>query len=213
MNWTPTWIDQQSYLSLADLDGEEWKQVTHWKGRKTAGYYMISNLGRLKSCRIPDQPRLLPGTLDMTTGGYVSTLIYDENKKQMSFPYHQAVAYYFIGPPPADLDVPVVDHIDSDKLNNRVSNLQWLSMSDNTKKALREGRCEIFSTNGGWNRESCYFEEYPEHVFDCIGHASEFIGHKDWYVKECIKCRRPIRDRIHNQIVHVVFLQEPDVNG
>lgn len=33
-----------------------------------------------------------------------------------------------------------IDHIDNEKSNNHISNLQWLSQGDNTRKAVRDGR-------------------------------------------------------------------------
>src|SRR5690606_6976851 len=41
--------------------------------------------------------------------------------------------------PPKDLSL-TVDHIDSQKDRNMLENLQWLTKSENTRKAAREGR-------------------------------------------------------------------------
>ena len=40
--------------------------------------------------------------------------------------------------PPEDMKDPTVDHINGDKLNNRIENLQWLSNADNAYKASKD---------------------------------------------------------------------------
>lgn len=48
---------------------------------------------------------------------------------------HRIVAIAFIENP---LNLPQVNHIDGDKLNNCASNLEWLSASDNCRHAIEE---------------------------------------------------------------------------
>ena len=55
-----------------------------------------------------------------------------KDKTIRSIGVHRLVAEAFI-PNPDNL--PCVDHIDGNKLNNKVENLQWISYSDNTRKA------------------------------------------------------------------------------
>lgn len=45
---------------------------------------------------------------------------------------HRLIALKYV---PNPNDYPVVDHIDDDKTNNDISNLQWITHSENSKKA------------------------------------------------------------------------------
>lgn len=49
---------------------------------------------------------------------------------------HGAVAAAFIGPRPSGH---VIDHVDGDKHNNAVSNLQYVTPAENTRRAIRLG--------------------------------------------------------------------------
>ena len=214
MNWEPIWTTKERYLSIESYPEEKWIHFTQWREKLLKDYYWISNLGRLKSyCHqhARYKCKILPGTLDLTTGGYVNTQVRTDDSSQVSMAYHQAEAYYFIGQPPLDMINPVVDHINSDKLDNRCTNLQWLSSSDNTRKAIREGKCSVFCNNGGWNKMRCYFQEYPDILFDSLLEASIYIGRNTDYVGECLRYKRPVKDAIRNNIVHVVIVEGNNV--
>lgn len=65
-------------------------------------------------------------------------LIYDlrwKNKKT-SFSAHRLVAEYFLNNPN---NYPIVNHIDGNKLNNNVNNLEWCSYSYNNQHAIDNG--------------------------------------------------------------------------
>ena len=50
---------------------------------------------------------------------------------------HKIVANNFLPPSPVTEDKWCVDHIDNDRLNNHVSNLQWLTHGENIKKSYK----------------------------------------------------------------------------
>lgn len=81
--------------------------------------------------------------------GYLRVALekYDENGKLISRTnecVHRLVAQAFI-PNPDNL--PVVMHLDNDKMNNHVSNLQWGTYQDNTQQAVDD---EIFGTKSDY---------------------------------------------------------------
>ena len=62
-------------------------------------------------------------------GGYMA-LGMSDGKKRMSFMVHRLVASLYLENPH---NYPEVNHIDFDKTNNKVENLEWISHSDNMK--------------------------------------------------------------------------------
>lgn len=56
--------------------------------------------------------------------------------KGKSFPVHRLIALTFI---PNPLNLPEVNHIDGDKDNNHISNLEWITHADNMKHAAEHG--------------------------------------------------------------------------
>lgn len=114
---------------------EEWKDIQDYEG-----YYQVSNLGKLRSLdRIIDFPnrhkgvmvkRLRKGSVmkpgNSPNGYKVCRLTKDGVFKHYSF--HRLVAKAFIENP---LNLPQINHIDGNKKNNEVSNLEWCSQSHN----------------------------------------------------------------------------------
>lgn len=81
--------------------------------------------------------------------GYKYYRLSKDNIKTM-FYAHRLVAEYFISNPD---NLPVVNHIDGNKLNNNVDNLEWVSYSDNTTKWHNETQVK---------KERQQYEKYTE---------------------------------------------------
>ena len=106
---------------------EEFRDVKGFEG-----LYQVSNLGRVKSLvrkKVPNE-RILRG--GQCSSGYL-TLNLRKDGKDKRRTVHQLVAMAFLSHVPCGNSVEV-DHIDEDKLNNRLDNLQLLSSVEHRGK-------------------------------------------------------------------------------
>lgn len=92
-----------------------------WKKSIVDGY-LISNYGRIKNLKTGNI--IKP---DKEEKGYCRLSI-KVNGVKKHYPIHRLVAIAFI-PNPENKEQ--VDHIDNDKTNNNVNNLQWVSNKEN----------------------------------------------------------------------------------
>lgn len=107
--------------TVVNLTNEEWKPVIGYEN-----LYEVSNLGRVKSKQVETHKILI----QHDKLGYLYVYLIN-NGKQKNCRVHRLVADAFIDNPDKLSDV---NHIDHDKKNNKLTNLEWLSHKDNCNK-------------------------------------------------------------------------------
>ncbi len=123
---------------------EEWVDIKGYEG-----LYRISSFGNVKSLARGDKKeKLLKKCTDRK--GYLFVCLY-RNKKRAACKVHQLVAIAFLNHTPNGM-INVVDHIDNDKLNNNVSNLQIISNRRNTikNKFNQNGYVGVYAQGAKW---------------------------------------------------------------
>lgn len=116
---------------------EIWKPIAGFEG-----IYDISNLGRVKSLArlrrakgnafAPVRERIRVPAIQRE--GYVCAFLCREGKSA-KFYIHRLVATAFLDNPE---NLPQVNHIDGNKQNNRIDNLEWTTASQNCRHAIDE---------------------------------------------------------------------------
>ena len=103
-----------------------------WKETSISGYY-ISNLGRIRG-RSGKIMKLYKNNKNPYL--HICVPIAGRNSKQKILKVHREVAKAFI---PNPNNYPVVNHLDGNKLNNIVTNLEWCTDSENSIHAYKTG--------------------------------------------------------------------------
>ena len=73
--------------------------------------------------------------------------------KPKRFKVHRLVTYLFCNPPVNYLDLEV-DHLDGNHFNNNAENLEWVTCTENNRRAREKGFNDISASNSNrWNNE------------------------------------------------------------
>lgn len=176
-------------FTLDDLPGEQWKTVPDYED------YQGSNFGRVKSFK-QGKARIMKPVF--VNEGYLQIMLCKDGKSKW-IRVHQLVALCFIPNPEGK---PQVNHRDGFKLNNHVSNLEWVTASENTKHAHDKG----LATSG----EDCYkaklTNEQVRYVRDNpdgldIAQLAERFGVSDGTIGDILTQRaKKIKDAVREQI-------------
>lgn len=115
---------------------EIWKPIPGYEG-----YYEVSNLGRVKSLgryvfrdlyKYYRKERIRSPYVNQ---GYLSITL-NKDKSEKTYAVHRLVALAFIPNPD---NKPAINHIDGNKQNNCVTNLEWVTSAENSSHAVRTG--------------------------------------------------------------------------
>jgi hypothetical protein len=114
---------------------ETWLPVIGYEG-----LYEVSDLGRVRrAINAPESPYTKRGYVlkpILAAYGYYNVSLCDATGKRKAFRVHRLVMITFVGPRPNGYEV---NHIDANKSNNALSNLEYVTPAENLKHAFDHG--------------------------------------------------------------------------
>jgi len=122
------------------------KSIKGYEGR-----YSITKNGNVYSHK---NKKFLTNCINEPNGYYIVNLC--ANKQQKIVCIHKLIAKAFIPNPESK---PIVNHIDGNKLNNDISNLEWVTYAEDTKHAIETGLREMPSNNPGVSKRKLTIEQ------------------------------------------------------
>ena len=138
---------------------EIWKQIKDYPG------YEVSDQGRIKSFKQNKNGKVLNGIIRK---GYLQ-VDFRKDGITHSEGVHRIVLSTFS--PVENMEAYTVNHKDGNPLNNRLENLEWMTLSENTAHARR-----ILQSGNGAIRVHIIFNDNREMWFETITEASVFLG-------------------------------------
>jgi hypothetical protein len=108
---------------------EIWKDIPTYDG-----FYQVSNFGNVKSLKCNKQKILKAG---LNSCGYYQVVLC-KNVHMKNMKVHKLVAMAFLNHLPNGMNT-IIDHINNDKLDNRLENLQIISQRENSSKDRKSG--------------------------------------------------------------------------
>lgn len=108
--------------------------MEHWKSIEENTKYEVSNIGNI---RHKIRKQILHGSIN---NGYKQVSLYIGNNKSIQLAVHRLVAKAFLD---NEDEKATVNHIDGNKLNNTVVNLEWCSQKENVHHAMKTGLSKV----------------------------------------------------------------------
>ena len=169
------------------MEKEIWKDIPDYEN-----IYQASNLGRIRTH--PNKitytkwhgarhwkTRIMSGRGDNPKTGKRVGLWKDGKAKDWLVA--RLVAITFLGKPEGNANT--VNHINGNRLDNRIENLEWLSNADNIRHAFDTGLMPY--------KKVKLYNNDCELCFRSMTLASQHIGRNPCYISNCIKHKRPIK--------------------
>lgn len=157
--------------NLPDLEGEVWKVVEGYKYP-----YEVSNMGRI---RVSKGYRYQYFRLSEQNKGYREATFRNVDGSKHRFLIHTLVAKMFVENPE---NKPCIDHINTDRSDNRACNLRWCTAQENNHNPITMRRMQLNQPN--MRPVKCI---ETGQVFFSINEAERVMGLPKYSVGKCLR--------------------------
>lgn len=161
-----------------------------WVKTETIGNYEINEKGEVRNCK---NKKIIKPFRNKCGYIYVSL---NANGKQKNYRLHRLIAKAFI---PNPNNYPYINHIDMNKTNNDISNLEWCTNSQNMKHAYaikpmlfteEHKKAVMKNAQKAWLKTSKKISHYVNgekvKTYKSINSASKDIGRSRKYISKRI---------------------------
>lgn len=149
----------KQFLAIELSKSEIWKDLPDYEG-----LYKVSTHGQVKGLHRGE--KVLSAAPDRD--GAMNVVLCDGEGKRHTVKVHRLVAKVFIPNPD---NKPEINHLDGDRSNNRIDNLEWCTRSENEKHAYKIG---LKTMVGGKNFHAKLTEEQVREIRNQS--TSSYIG-------------------------------------
>jgi hypothetical protein len=167
---------------------EQWKDIVGYEG-----LYQVSSLGRIKSVdKVCGKRRGIVKSkmiaIQDNGNGYFNAALYSNGKMKRIY-VHRLVADAFLG---KENGKEYVNHIDGNKSNNSLSNLEWCTRSENMKHAYDNGLAVQYERSGTKNPAARVVIDLQSGVFyETMKEVSELYKISVSYLSSMLNGRMP----------------------
>lgn len=156
------------------MRNEQWKAIPGYEGA-----YEVSNMGNVRNSKTL---RILKPSINHD--GYRQVILYS-NGRRSNKRVGRLVAEAFL-PNPAGL--PEVNHINGNKEDDNVNNLEWVTRSDNMRHAFSTG---LKHPSGGSNKRKVaqILGDEIIAIYNSLHEAADAIGVSGGYKNICTCCK------------------------
>ena len=154
------------------------------------GLYEVSNFGKVRSLNFNRENRVNELRPYKNRSGYLAVTLFNNYKEKVKT-IHRLVAETFIKNSENNA---FVNHIDGNKLNNCIDNLEWCTPQYNTREAYRIGLNK--AKKGSEHHLSRKVKQYDDNdncikIWNCIKDIEKELGFKTSNISAC--CRNEIK--------------------
>jgi hypothetical protein len=172
----------------------EWRYLDHLNTKS----YMINRNGevkRLKNSHSKSNGRIEEDIILIqcnSTGYKVVTLFIDGKRKRHYI--HRLLAFAFL---PNTENKPCINHINGNRSDNRLDNLEWCTYRENSihaykilKRAGKTGKDSHFYGKLGFNAKKVFCQN-SGYFYDSVMEAAKSINASPTYLAKCLRGERP----------------------
>lgn len=160
---------------------EIWKDIIGYEG-----LYQVSDIGNVRSLNWRNTQQVKNLYLKSHNKGYKQVELCNHGNRKM-FTVHRLVATAFL---PNPLNKSVVNHINEDKTDNRVCNLEWCDFDWNVRYSIPHRAARKVSVR---LQQKIQQLDQNGKVIKCWENATEIkhsLGYNDWSIKQCCQGKR-----------------------